>query len=365
MHDYGTPLGIQVIDAAAPPAPLGRPPATVARWFDAAAEAVPPTSDGTLAGDQAAAEAFRRLATARNTRSAYRSAVRAWCAWCLLHDRQALPATVADVAAFLAGERARGLAAPTLVLRRAALRFLHRAAGLPTPTDDIRVAQTLAGIARAAAAAGETPRKVTAATDALLRQVLAPIPDDLRGLRDRALLIVGFAGALRRAEIAAIEVERLVPTERGLVLELPQTKGSQAAAVRIPLPYGSTELCPVRAIARWRAAAAIDAGPLFRRIWAPGPARLSRIPPRPRIGDAPLSLQSVGDIVQARAAAAGFDPAAFGGHSLRRGALTTGMNRGVHPAQLKRLGRHKRFDTLGEYLEFGDLFEGHPLAGSL
>ncbi|MGG5889781.1 site-specific integrase [Falsiroseomonas sp. HC035] len=347
------------------PAPLGAAPATVARWFDTAAEAAAPVSDGTLAGDQAAAETFRRLATAANTRSAYRSAVRAWCAWCQVHGRPALPADAADVAAFLAGERARGLAAPTLVLRRAALRYLHRAAGLPTPTDDLRVAQTLAGISRAAAAAGETPRKVAAATDAILRQLLAPIPGDLRGLRDRALLIVGFAGALRRAEIAAIRVERLAPTERGLVLELPQSKGSQAAAVRIPLPYGSTELCPVRAIRNWRAAAAIEAGPLFRRLWAPGPARPGQPAVPPRLGTAPLSPQSVGDIVQARAAAAGFDPAAFGGHSLKRGALTTGMSRGAHPAQLKRLGRHKRFDTLGEYLEFGDLFEGHPLKGAL
>jgi integrase len=282
-----------------------------------------------------------------------------------VHGRSALPAEAGDVAAFLAGERARGLAAPTLVLRRAALRYLHRAAGLPTPTNDARVAETVAGITRAAAAAGETPRKVAAATDILLRQILAPIPDDLRGLRDRAVLLVGFAGALRRSEIAAIAVERLEPTERGLVLALPQTKGSQAAAVRVPLPYGSTELCPVRAIGRWRAAAAIEAGPLFRRLWAPGPTRPGGVPPLPRVGTAPLSAQSVGDIVQARAAAAGFDPAAFGGHSLKRGALTTGMSRGAHPAQLKRLGRHKRFDTLGEYLEFGDLFDGHPLAGSL
>jgi len=365
LDDTDRHAELTILASAVPPAPLEAPPAAVAHWFDAAVNPAPPTSDGTLAGDRDAAEVFRRLATAHNTRLAYRAAIRAWCAWCQTHGRPALPGMAADIAAFLAGERARGLAAPTLVLRRAALRYLHRAAGLPTPTDDLRVAQTVAGISRAAAAAGETPRKVTAATEAILRQLLAPIPDDLRGLRDRALLIVGFAGALRRSEIAAIQVERLSPTERGLVLELPQTKGSQAAPVRIPLPYGSTELCPVRAVARWRVAAAITAGPLFRRLWAPGPARSDRVLAPPRLGTVPMSPQSVGDIVQARAAGAGFDPAAFGGHSLKRGALTTGMCRGAHPAQLKRLGRHKRFDTLGEYLEFGDLFEGHPLASIL
>ena len=62
---------------------------------------------------------------------------------------------------------------------------------------------------------------------------------------------------------------------------------------------------------------------------------------------------------------AGFGRRDLGGHSLKRGALTTGMDRGVHPAKLKRLGRHKSFDVLGEYLEFGDLFDGHPLTGVL
>jgi hypothetical protein len=70
-------------------------------------------------------------------------------------------------------------------------------------------------------------------------------------------------------------------------------------------------------------------------------------------------------MVQARAAAAGFDGPHFGGHSLKRGALTTGMERGAHPADLKRLGRHKSFDVLGEYLEFGDLFDRHALKSVL
>jgi len=78
-----------------------------------------------------------------------------------------------------------------------------------------------------------------------------------------------------------------------------------------------------------------------------------------------ISPKTVAQIVQARAMAAGFGRRDRGGHSLKRDALTTGMDRGVHPAKLKRLGRHKRFDVLGENLEFGDLFDGHPLSGVL
>jgi len=350
------------------PAPVGAAPDSVRAWFDAAVEASEPVVDGTLASEREAAATYRRMAKAENTRRAYRAAVRAWCSWCAKHDLPPLPAAGQDVAAFLAGERGRKLSPETLKLRRAAIRYLHRAAGCPVPTDDVCVSETLAGIRREAAKKGQVPRKKVAATATILRRLLAPIPGDVRGLRDRAILLVGFAGALRRSELAAIRFEHLEKTDRGIRLTLPQTKGEQTDAVTVPLPYGDTELCPVHALELWQQAAGLTEGPVFRRIWLPPRAKtmaLDEPPPLPRIGTQAISPQTVAQIVQARAMAAGFGRRDLGGHSLKRGALTTGMDRGVHPAKLKRLGRHKSFDVLGEYLEFGDLFEGHPLTGVL
>jgi len=351
--------GDPLADAAgAPPkdAPLGAAPAAVATWFDEVADATHPENDGTLAAAQASARAYSRRAKAANTREAYRWAVRAWCAWCDRHGVSPLPATGADVAAFLAGERDRGRAAATLDIRRAAIAYLHRAAGCPVPTDDAQVSETLAGIRREA----PDPRKKRAATLAVLRALLAPIEDDLPGRRDRALILVGFAGALRRAELAAIQLADLARTDQGFELSLPRSKGAQTKAVMVPLPYGHTDLCPVRALIAWLEAAAITQGAVFRRIWIP-PSPADGPPPLPRLGTQALTPRSIARIVQARAAAAGFGRLEFGGHSLKRGALTTGKDLGVHPAALKRLGRHKSFNTLGEYLEFGNLFEGHPL----
>lgn len=346
-------------------APLGQDAAAVKSWFDAMVEAEAPELDGSLAAERDAAQAYARMAKAENTRRAYRAAVRAWCDWCRRRNLLPLPGAGADVAAFLAAERGRGLTPETLKLRRAAIRYLHRAAGCPVPTDDVAVSDTLAGIRRQAAKKGYTPKKKVAATAGVLHQILAPIPTDLRGLRDRALLLVGFAGALRRSELAAVRVEQLEQTERGLRLTLPQTKGSQTDAVIVPLPYGHTELCPVRALTAWLEAGSIAAGPVFRRIWLPRKAPPGEAPPLPRIGSQPITPWAVAAIVKERAGAAGFKGRDFGGHSLKRGALTTGMDRGEHPARLKRLGRHKSFDVLGEYLEFGDLFENHPLSGVL
>jgi integrase len=194
----------------------------------------------------------------------------------------------------------------------------------------------------------------------MLAEIVAPIGDDLVGLRDRALLLVGFAGALRRSELAAIRVENIEPGRRGLRLTLPRSKGDRdGSGVTIAIPHGTTALCPVRALRRWLEATGIAEGGVFRRIWSPPPRGGG---PRPvTVGMEPIDGRTVARILKARAAAAGYDAAALGGHSLKRGAMTTEMDLGVHPARLKRFGRHKSYAVMDEYLEHGDPFEGHPL----
>ena len=102
---------------------------------------------------------------------------------------------------------------------------------------------------------------------------------------------------------------------------------------------------------------------MFRR----GPHRAAGTAaiPLPGVGAIAIDAGTVPRIIQTRAARAGFDPALLGGHSLKRGALSTGMARGVHPTRLKQLGRHKSYVVLDVYLELGEAFESHPLNGVL
>jgi hypothetical protein len=102
-------------------------------------------------------------------------------------------ARAADVVAFLAAERGRGLSVTTVELRRAAIRTPHFICGCAQPTAEAQVSETMAGIDRVAADAGQRPVHKLAATADILRQILAPIPPDLAGMRDRAP-----AGRLRR-----------------------------------------------------------------------------------------------------------------------------------------------------------------------
>lgn len=347
-------------------APFGQAPTSVRLWFDAAASAVIPVFDGTLENARCAARAYAHHAKSDNTRRAYRAGVRAWCHWCEAHDLPCLPAESGDIVAFLAAERGRGLSVNTIDLRRAAIRYLHYIAGLAVPTAEAVVGETMAGIHRQAVDAGDQPSKKAAATASILRQVIEPISDDLTGLRDRALLLLGFTGALRRAELAAIHVEHLEARERGLRLTLPHSKGERTGrSVTIAIPHGSADFCPVRALRRWLAAAEISEGAVFRRIWLPPAGRNGKQTPLPRVGYDAIDPRTVARVIQARAAAVGFSLTEFGGHSLKRGAMTTGMDLGIHPTKLKRLGRHKTYSTLDEYIDVGDPFDGHPLEGAL
>src|SRR4051794_31391205 len=340
LYDAGTgasgppplpgPVGEQSPEALLPAVMAALPPARIRTWFDGAVITSIPEHDGSLETARVAAEAYARHAKADNTRRAYRAGVRAWCDWCQRHALPCLPAAAADVVAFLAAERGRGLSITTVELRRAAIRYLHYIAGCPVPTAEAQVAATVAGMCRHAADRGELPAKKLAATADLLRQILEKIPKDLPVLRDRALLLLGFAGALRRAELAAVQVEHLEARERGLRLILPRSKGERGGrTVTVAIPYGSTELCPVHAVRRWQEAAGITDGRLFRRIRTPpaGPGPL----PCPRVGTAAINPGTVARIVKKRAAAAGFDRDLLAGHSLKRGALTTGMDHGVDP----------------------------------
>ena len=162
------------------PPPVDGQPAEIRTWFDGAVLAAIPAHDGTLETARVAARAYARKAKADNTRRAYRAGVRAWCEWCHHHALPCLPANPADVVAFLAAERGRGLSVTTVELRRAAIRYLHFIAGCPVPTAEAQVAETVSGMRRHAADQGHLPIKKLAATADLLRDILKVMPDDPR-----------------------------------------------------------------------------------------------------------------------------------------------------------------------------------------
>ena len=360
---------------ASPPAPApdgisshpmpGAAPEEVGHWFEIETIVELPAPVASFADAADAAQQYRRASRSENTRRAYRSAVARFTAWCASHGQTALPAAPETVAAFLAAEAATGLAVNTLRLRHAAIRYLHLLAGYPPPTAAALVATTFAGIRRA----HRRPlAKKTALVLDRLRLAVQAIPDTLPGRRDRALLLVGFAAALRPSEIARLEIGSMTRHEDGVELFLPWRKNDQdARGTKLWLPVGHTELCPVTALDAWLQVAEITEGPLFRRIFRLPPPRLPRgarrkpIVDRYRIGTAPIDTDSIALVVKKWTARAGLDSAAFAGHSLRRGAISSGVAQGVHIARLKQFSGHASLASLEEYVELDELRQNHPL----
>jgi integrase len=349
----------------APRLPEGSDPDDIRDWFELETVVGLPAPAMDFTEAEAAAADYRRAARADNTRRAYRAAVARFTAWCATHARTALPASPETVAAFLAAEAGRGLAVNTLRLRHAALRYLHLLAGYPPPTASPLVAATFAGIRRA----HRRPlRKKSALVIEPLRAALRAMPATLPGMRDRALILVGFAAALRPSELARLDVDALTRHEDGVALFLPWRKNDQEAqGTTVWLPVGQTDLCPVTALEAWLSQAGISEGPLFRRLWRVPPPRVrkgvraARRAEQYRIGTSPIDTDSIALIVKKWTGLAGLDGTAFAGHSLRRGAISSGVAQGVHIARLKQFSGHASLKSLEEYVELDELRQHHPL----
>ena len=313
-----------------------------------------PAAPGALAVPAVEVDAAATYAMAEKalaTRRAYKADFAIFQAWCADRGTSALPAAPATAAAFIAWEAGRGARPSTIGRRVAAIRYAHRLAGQDVPTDDERVRATMRGIRRAV---GTAPTKKTPATAERI-MAMAPVAGTrLAGLRDRALLLLGFAGAFRRSELVALDIEDIEESNEGLRVIIRRAKTDQEAkGATIAIVRGAVA-CPVSAYKTWIEAANISTGAVFRPI---GKGE--------RLQDARLTDRSVAKIVKAHAARVGLDPAEFSGHSLRSGFLTSASARGASIFKMMDVSRHKSVDTLRGYVRDAELFRDHAGAGLL
>jgi site-specific recombinase XerD len=305
----------------------------------------------TLGPEIESAGEYARAEKAAATRRAYRSDFALFRSWCEVKRVAALPAAPETVAAFLAAEANRGVKVATISRRLAAIRYAHKLAGYEPPTNVEAVKATLRGIRRTA---GSAPaRKAPATADKVLAMVAAA-DSGLKSLRDRAILLLGFAGAFRRSELVALNVADLQFCAGGLRVTIRRSKTDQDGfGTTIAIARGSVA-CPVDAVLAWIKSAAIEDGPLFRPV-----TRTGRIVPRR------LSARAVAELVKSYARRAGLKAANFSGHSLRSGFLTSAAARGASVFKMMDVSRHKSVDTLRGYVRDAEMFRDHAGDGLL
>jgi integrase len=184
---------------------------------------------------------------------------------------------------------------------------------------------------------------------------MAPRPDGtLVTLRDRALLLLGFAGAFRRSELVALDVADIEEVAEGLRVTIRKAKTDQEGHGAVIAIVRGEIACPVAALRAWLDAAAISDGPIFRPVRRGGHVQPAR-----------LTDRSLANIVKAHAERAGLDPALFSGHSLRAGFLTSAAKRGASLFKMMATSRHRSTDTLAGYVRDQEIFKDHAGAGLL
>jgi integrase len=224
------------------------------------------------------ARSYIHAAKSPATLRAYRTDFEDFTRFCQEHNLPHLPATPTTVALYIA-DRAGSLRSATITRRLTSITKAHHAAGFeasPSSSHHFVVSETLKGIRRSIGTAqkGKAPLLTSD-----IRRIVAACPETLLGLRDRALVLVGFAGAFRRSELAAIDFTHLSFTQEGLVIDL----------------------------RRWLAESGITAGAVFRGVNRHG-----------KVSRRGLHKDCVGWIVKRAASRASLKPEPLGGHSLRR-----------------------------------------------
>lgn len=292
-------------------------------------------------------------ALAPSTLRVYRSSLKDFAAWCEGIEVAPLPSSPELVAGYVTELAERGLSVSTIEQRLAAIRYAHEAQDIQTPTASKAVRLTMSGIRRKV---GVAPKKQAApATAERITAMLSHVQGDgIKAIRDRAVLLLGFASAMRRSELVALQVEDIERKEDGLLLTIRRSKTDQdGAGVTIAIPRGQSEgTCPVAAVEAWLAAAGIASGNVFRSITRHGAVNGS------------LSGRAVADIVKAAASKAGVS-GDFSGHSLRSGFVTSAAERGVRAESIADHTRHASVEMVRTYTRKADLFRSHPGEGLL
>jgi integrase len=294
---------------------------------------------------------YIRASKAENTLRGYKHDWGEFCAWCQTRGVAPLPADPQCVAAYIA-ECAGRLKPGSIQRRLNAISEAHKAVGLESPTRAATVRNVMKGIRRTK---GTAPRQKAAALTEDVRAMVRAVDAGIIGTRDRALILLGFAGAFRRSELVALNAEDCAFGKDGLVVNLRRSKVDQEAeGRRIGIPFGANpETCPVRNLQSWMEAAGIASGPLFRSINRHGKLRARR-----------LSGIDVARIVKKLAKRAGLDGAKYGAHSLRAGHATSAAIAGASERSIMAQTGHRSVQMVRRYIREGSLFRENS-AGKL
>ena len=293
------------------------------------------------------------------TKSAYQSDWANFEQWCWGTGLCAVPAESSTVRRYITHLADIGRAVSTISRAMTSISQAHRVLNLPPPTAHPEVCETWKGIRRAIGTAQIRAKPLVLAD---LKRVIDAMRPNFLGRRDSALLLIGWAAALRRSEIVALRRHDIDFVPEGMVITIRRSKTDQTReGYRIGIPFAQEErYCPTKAIQKWIDLARIDTGPLFFRIGMGGKRFHCDVPSKDR--ETPLSDRMVNLIIRKAVGRAKIPTAGYTGHSLRAGFVTTAAKAQIPEALIQLHTRHKTSKVLRDYIRDGDLFNSNPLS---
>ena len=299
-------------------------------------------------------ESFRKnLEAARSgeTRRAYDGDWRRFSAWCKGHGRSPLPASVATTASYVTHLGDQGKKVSTIERALVTISQAHKLAGHESPTSDGKVREVLKGLRNRIGVARRQARPILVED---LRRIVPALSSELRGVRNRAMLLVGFAGGFRRSEIVSIDFEDLEFVTEGVIVTVRRSKTDQeGAGHRKGIPHGEfVETCPVRNLGAWLDMAAITDGPVFREITNAGEMTKRRASP-----------QAVNRAVKSAAKLIGLESDKYSAHSLRAGLVTEASRQDKRIDRIMDMTGHRSEKIVREYIREGSLFQDNAAEG--
>lgn len=288
---------------------------------------------------------YRHAGLARHTVLSYERDWRVFCAWCAAAGKQSLPATTDTVELYVSDMLLRGRKVSTLERHSVGIQHQHRVAGHESPCGP-ELRALLCGARRILCQ--QPAQKDAIALDDLRKMVRAMEKTPI-GARDAAVLLFGFASALRRSSLAGLRLDNLTFTPRGIEAWIEHEKQDREGRGRkLAVPYGKYKVtCPVLAVERWIEYRGDGPGPLFQGVMKGHVTGRGILPNR------------IGQIVQEAAARIGLDAKRYCAHSLRAGFATEALTRGASEVMVAQQTGHRSLETLRLYLRARDPFRGN------
>ena len=290
----------------------------------------------------AKAREFAKASKAASTIKTYKSVWSGFTAWCSSMNMVSFPASPETIVLYVT-DRADELRPQTIKKHLAAISQIHKMDGQPSPVQTEPVRLVMQGLRRIKGTAS-TPKKALRVEH--IRKMIASMPDTHVGIRNKAIILMGFVAGMRRSEVVGLDVSDIASEPEGVVVTIRRSKRDQEGRGRqVAVPRGRHEVtCPVRALRAWLDLCVVTDGPLFMRLDPAGRGQR-------------LAGRGVAHIVQRSAAKAGLDPSMFSGHSLRRGFCSEAARAGAAERDIARTTGHSSMQVLRGYVEAGTIFE--------